>query len=94
MPGEEASLDVYQDRPIVGGNPPRYAGIEISPAILDASGKEAIYIKITMYKDYGTENVQKKLAAASDGKLFESFPARGSDPPTYKSGLDLVERIK
>jgi hypothetical protein len=98
--GEEASLDIYMDRPIIGPNSQRYqryAGIEISPAIRDASGNDAAYIKLTLNgKIDGIENVQRKLrnAVSNDKKeIFEAFPPDGSDPVPYKSGLDVVARL-
>jgi hypothetical protein len=97
-PGQEASLDVYMDRPVSASIPSIYAGVEISPVIRDASGNYASYIKLTLNgKDNNRiKSAQRKLRdiVSNDKKeIFEAFPSDGRDPEPYKSGLDFVTRM-
>ncbi|MDR1133717.1 MAG: hypothetical protein LBL05_06105 [Synergistaceae bacterium] len=85
LPGQEASLDAYLDRPIVLANPPRHAKVMLVDKSDDADGPPELYIGVELIpQKNGGAGIQKKLAArADDAKLLQQ-PASGE---IYQSGL-------
>jgi hypothetical protein len=91
LPGQEASLDAYCDRPIALAEPPIYAKVMLADKSGDADGSPGYYIGVELIPEKnGTLDIQKKLAAkAYDTGLLQQ-PASGD---IYKSGLSVYMRV-
>jgi hypothetical protein len=90
LPGEEASLDLYSDRPMV----PRYAKVTLTGELSDDMGasKQYVGVELTPEKN-GTSGIQKKMAVrAKDTGLLELSSGDQKVSP-YKSGLNVYVEI-
>jgi hypothetical protein len=93
LPGQEASLDAYCDRPIVLTKHPRYARVMVAvdDESGDAGGQSTHYIGVELTPpNREADSRQKKLALdATHFGLFQS-PRAGD---IYKSGLNVYMRM-
>jgi general secretion pathway protein G len=72
--GEEASLDNYSDRPVVGASPSKYATITIGTIYTDINNQSRQNIGVELIPDKnGTPGVLKKLSTkAAESGLLDS----------------------
>jgi hypothetical protein len=91
LPGQEASLDAFCDRPVVLPESPRYAQVTLVDSSGDADTSPELYVGVELIPEKnGTEDIQKSLAArAADTGLLQQ-PASGD---RYRSGLSVYMRI-
>jgi hypothetical protein len=91
-PGQEASLDVYLDRPIVSAERPRYAKVMLAEKSGDADRPRELYIGVELIPEKnGSKGPQQRLASrAAEIKLYQG-PASGD---IYKSGLSVYMRMR
>jgi hypothetical protein len=91
LPGQEASLDVYVDRPMTLTKHPKYARVMLAVGSGDANDFRKLYVGIELIpKSNGTKGIQKKLAAnAINAKLLQR-PISGD---IYTSGLSVYMQV-
>jgi hypothetical protein len=91
LPGEEASLDLYMDTPLVAVEHPRYAKVTLSGELLDDMGASVHYVGIELIPGKnGTRRIQKKLAVrANDVGILEELPSGDKKASPYTSGLNV-----
>ncbi|MDR1133718.1 MAG: hypothetical protein LBL05_06110 [Synergistaceae bacterium] len=94
LPGQEASLDAYLDRPIVLAEPPIYAKVMLADKSGDAGGMPELYIGVELIPEKnGTEDVQRVLSATANGTGLLQQPATHDIYSIYRSGLIVYIRI-
>jgi hypothetical protein len=92
-PGEEAKLDHYVDRPIVGASPRKYAKVVISGKIPDSRGAERQYVGVELIPaQNGSKSIQKKLAEKAENSGLLQLD--DGIPSTYRSGLNVYMNIR
>jgi hypothetical protein len=98
VPGEEASLDLYSDRPIAGANPPRYANVMLSGEIHNSDGTARQFAGVELIPEKtGTEGIQQAIARKTQkqhARLFQEIPSRDAPPAPYQSGLSVYMEIR
>jgi hypothetical protein len=90
LPGQEASLDTYIDRPIVLAKRPRYAKVMLAAVSSDADDLSELYVGVELIpEENGMTEIQKKLERnARDAGLLQQ-PVSGD---IYRSGLSIYMR--
>jgi hypothetical protein len=92
-PGQEASLDVYLDRPIIRAAHPRYARVTLVEKSGDANNKAEFYVGIERipYIKKREAAIQKRLASVAERNGLLQQPVSGD---IYKSGLNIYMRLR
>jgi hypothetical protein len=91
LPGEEASLDLYMDSPLVAGEPPRYAKVTLTGELSDETGVPRQYVGVELIPEKtGTIWIQRKLAfKANDVGILGELPAENRKASPYTFGLNV-----
>jgi hypothetical protein len=95
LPGEEASLDLYMDRPLTAVKSPRYAKVTLTGELSGDMGASRQYVGVELIPEKnGISEIQKKLAtrATDTGLLGEALSGDKKASP-YKSGLNVYMEI-
>ena len=99
MPGEEASLDMYCDRPIVTTK--KFADIMLSEELSNANGNVCQYVGVELIPMFRFENnnpirVQKRLASrAKEAGLFQEVQSGDVTLfELYQSGLKVFMQLR
>ena len=86
MPGDEASLDLYMDRPFITVESPRYARVMLS-------GERYVGVELRPESN-GRKGILKKLASSAENiGLLGEVPSGGKTASLYKSGLNVYMEI-
>ena len=96
LPGEEVSLDIYLDRPMVTDNSGRYKNVMLSEEVRVASGDVHQYVGVELFlESTGTRKIQKRLALWAEGRgLFQEIKSGDvTSFEPYKSGLKVFMRV-
>jgi hypothetical protein len=94
LPGEEASLDLYSDRPIVAAEPPRYAKVTLTGELSNDMGVSGQYVGVQLIPEKnGTSGIQKKMAARAKAKGLLELPSGDKKVSPYESGLNVYMEI-
>jgi hypothetical protein len=96
LPGEEASLDLYMDRPLVTVERPRYAKVMLSGELSDDIGASRQFVGVELRPESnGGKNIQRKLSlnARSSG-LLEKSTSDDKKMLPYRSGLNVYMEIR
>jgi hypothetical protein len=99
LPGEEASLDLYLDRPLVTVEHPIYAKVMLFGGLSGDIGYSRQYIGVKLRSEINGGNeiqkeIQRKLAIRAEGAgILGEAPSGGKEMPFYKSGLNAYMEI-
>jgi hypothetical protein len=92
LPGQEASLDVYIDRPMVLATPPRYARVMLAAGSGDSDDPREFYVGVELIPEKnGMKEIQQKLAGTALNSGLLQRPISGD---IYKSGLSVYMLTK
>jgi hypothetical protein len=92
LPGQEASLDVYLDRPIVFAKPPRYAKVMLADKSGNTDGPPELYIGVELIPpENGVAGLQESLARmARSGSRSLGLLQQPVSGDIYRSGLSVL----
>jgi hypothetical protein len=91
LPGQEASLDVYVDRPMTLTKYPKYARVMLAVGSGDANDSRKLYVGVELIpKSNGMKGIQKKLAGNAHNTKLLQQPVSGD---IYTSGLSVYMRV-
>jgi hypothetical protein len=92
LPGQEASLDAYIDRPMALAEPPRYAKVMLATVSGDADDLSELYVGVELIPERnGMEGIQQKLAGTANNSGLLQQPVSGD---IYKSGPSVYMRVQ
>jgi hypothetical protein len=93
LPGEEASLDFYLDKPLVASQ--RYAKVMFSDGLSDDTAPFRLYVGVKLIpENNGRIEVQKELASAAEKVgILDEASSGGKKTSPYKSGLNVYMEI-
>jgi hypothetical protein len=92
LPGQEASLDAYTDRPMALAKPPRYAKVMLAVGSSDAYGPQELYVGVELIPDKNrTDGIRQNLkGSAINSGLLQQPISRDY----YRSGLSVYMQVQ